>query len=158
MIAREDIVLAVAAEIALNVRAAPGRLHIEYDFGDDQKADKIVQRIIRAVRARLRFIDSHGNHVDVRERAREMVLDILAQKKDLSGYRYVIAAFAARNDKDFMTRLATGFRRGRKAVFNDLEWFLLFHDGELTDEQVAKRFDKTLFTVRNKRQRLGLHH
>jgi hypothetical protein len=118
MIPREDIVLAIAAEVALNVSAVPGRLEMKWE-ADDRKADLMVQRIVHAVNVRLRFIDTRGNRVDARKLCRQIVIDILARKENLAPYHEYIDKFALRNDKDFMTRLGRGFDQ-RKAVFDDL--------------------------------------
>jgi hypothetical protein len=149
-----DIILAVATQIAL--ATGPGRLEIEYKFGRDHKADEIVRRLICAVRAKLGYIDKHGNRTDVRERARRMVIGVLARKKRHTAFQsQIIAAFAESGDKDFLAALGRGFDE-RKPPFDEIEWFWIFHYGEMTDERVAERFGMTLRQVRYRRQNLGL--
>jgi len=152
MIAREDIVLLWAAVVA----NAPGPGRIEWKAEGDRRATELIDRVVLAViRKHGCAIDKKGNRKDTRDVCRQLVIDILARKKSLTPYHQIIGAFAARNDKDFFTALGRGFDQ-RKAVFDDIEWFMLFRDGELTDEQVAERFGKTLSAIHSKRQRLGL--
>jgi hypothetical protein len=117
-----------------------------------------MQRLLRAVCEKLRYIDNRGNRSDVRKIARGLVLDILAQKKDIRRFHGIVAGFVQRGDEDFLKALGRRKERTSKPVFDEVEWFLIFHDGEMTDNEIAIKFDTTEYAVQNKRQRLGFRH
>lgn len=159
-IAVSDIVLAIAAEIALNA-TGPGTLRIKWKSCGDRKADDTVDRIIRALVAKhLRKTDKTGRR-DVREICRELVLDILSRKKSLAPYHGIVAEFVKRNDKEFLRALGRlGERKQR--VFDDIEWWLLLNWDSLKDrtgEGIKAAYSAngavTLDALRKRLQRLG---
>jgi hypothetical protein len=160
MIAPEDIVLGIAAEIAVNV-TRPGRVQIKWKSCGDRKADETIERIIRAlITKHLRKADKTGRRVDVRKICRELAIDILSGKKNLAPYHRIIAGFAARNDKDFLRAVGRGRKR---VVFDDTEWWMLRNWDLLkgkTDEGIKAAYSKngsiTFDALRKRRQRLGL--
>ena len=159
-IAVSDIVLAIAAEIALNA-TGPGTLRIKWKSCGDRKADDTVERIIRAL-----FFKLKRRRVDVREQCRDLVLDILGQAQrrgqSLAPYHGIIDGFTLRNDQTFLRSLGRLSER-KSVVFDDTEWWLLLNYDSLkdkTDEEILAAYSKngsiTLGMVRARRQRLGL--
>src|SRR5262245_23544517 len=93
MIAPEDIVPGIAAEIAVNA-TGPGRVQVKWKSCGDRKADDTVERIIRALVAKhLRGTNNKGKRVDARKICRELVLDVLSRKKSVAPYHGIITGF-----------------------------------------------------------------
>jgi hypothetical protein len=162
MIAPEDIVLGIAAEIAVNA-TGPGRVQIKWKSCGDRNADETVERIIRALVAKhLRKTDKKGRRVDVRKICRELVLDVLSRKKSVAPYHQIIALFAARNDMEFFRAFGRLSER-KQVVFDDIEWWMLLNWDSLkdkTDEGIKAAYSEngsiTFDALRARRQRLGL--
>lgn len=161
MITAEDIVLGIAAEIAVNATGA-GRVQIKWKSCGDRKADETVERIIRALAAKhLRKADKIGR-IDVRKICRDLVLDILGRKKNTAPYYGIIAGFAARDDKNFFRAFGRLSKR-KRVVFDDIEWWMLLNWDSLkdkTDEEIKADYSKngaiTVAALTKRRQRLGL--
>jgi hypothetical protein len=161
-IAVGDIILAIAAEIALNA-TGPGHLQIKWKSCGDRKADETVERVIRALVAKhLRKTDNKGRRVDVREICRDLVLDCLSRKKSVAPYYRIIAGFAARDDQTFLRALGRLSER-KRVVFDDTEWWLLLNWDSLedkTDDEILAAYSKNgsikVGALTKRRQRLGL--
>jgi len=121
-----DIVLQIATTIALELPPPEKIKSVRVSFR--WKGSPTVAVLFTALQKKhLATIDSRGRRNEARTVAREIILDVLARKKDWKPYAGIFAAFAERNDRDFFERLVRGFQRKRKAVFSEEEWLLLLN-------------------------------
>jgi hypothetical protein len=127
-----DVVLQIAAAVVFEFPPAETVNSVKLEI--KWKGSPSVARIFMALlKKHLGAIDSHGKRREARKAAREIILDILVQKKDWKPYAAIFSAFAERNDRDFFEQLVRGIQRKRKGVFAADEWFLLLNWDEWTE-------------------------
>lgn len=121
-----DLVLQIATTIVFEFPPAEQVKSVKLEI--QWKGSPSVSRIFKALlKKHLGTIDSKGNRREVRKAAREIILDILAQRTDWKPYSAIFAAFADRNDRDFFEQLVRGIQRKRKKLFSEDEWFLMLN-------------------------------
>lgn len=119
-----------------------GKIEIKWQ-GANNAAALTVDAVLRALfKKHLHAVDSHGNNKEMGKIARELVLDILANKPDWKKYSGIFAAFAERNDRDFFERLVRGIQRKRKPVFEPIDWFCLLNWHEWNDVSLPPGLEK----------------
>jgi hypothetical protein len=117
-----DLLLAALAPIAIATRS--GVHQIRFLPASNASGDTF-DTVWRAVRQKYFHAADCRKSKNARDVARELVIDILANKPKWSWYDREIAALLV--DKTFVERLARGLERKRKPIFEPDEWIFLLN-------------------------------
>lgn len=137
-----DIALEYLTTIALNFPQVDQVKSVRVEVASTSPAAiRIVRAIsIKRLASRITTGKHKGKLREARAFAREMIADVLANKKDWKPYAGIFAAFAWKNDRTFFELMGRAEEKGggRHQLFARAEWFLLLNWDQWTDPRFAK--------------------